>query len=226
MRIADDVAEKNPRAAVNPYTAALQLNLAKQANANFQSPELAHDAERLKVKEAEYESRRDKLATIPHTEPAPVDVHRTAAEELRNTPKQVGEGDWRKTAADLLDRKADANDAAQRVADAEQARLNDEFVKKTFLCANAQLRELERRGDVSQPDVNAARRIVSDLMENRLSPEEFWAVHQPAHVERMTAIMGSHKADISRRQAEVDEYEAQAKEGMIAPPAEPPAQEA
>ena len=226
MRVADDVAAKNPRSEINPYSAALALNKAKQASANFQSPELVADAERLKTKEAEYETRRQKLASIPHTEPTPDDDLRTAADVLRSAPKQVGEGDWRKAAADAIDRKAEQRDAEQRAADAEQARLNDDFVKKTFLCANAQLRELELRGDVEQRWVNEARQAVADLMENRLDPAEFWAVHQPQHVERMTAIMGKHKAEISRRQSELDAYEEQAKEGMIAPPAEPPAPEA
>jgi hypothetical protein len=223
MRVADAIAAKNPRSATNPYSAALQLNLAKQANANFQSPELVADAERLKAKEAEYETRRQKLATIPHTEPAPVDDLRTAADALRSAPKQVGEGDWRKAAADAIDRKADERDAEQRAADTEQARLNNDFVKKTFLCANAQLRELEGRGDVEQAWINEARQHVADLMENKLDPAEFWAVHQPQHVERMTAVMGKHKADISRKQAELDAYEEQAREGTVAPPAEPPA---
>ena len=223
MRLADAVSAAHPRSTVNPYSAALVLNRAKQANANFQSPELVADEERLKVREAEYESRREKLATIPHTEPIPVDPLRAAADVARSGAWQHGTESWRKKAAEALDRKADANDAAQLVADAEQVRLNDEFVKKTFMCANAQVRELEGRGDVEQRWVNEARAAVADLLENRLSPEEFWAANRPQHVERMTAIMGAHKADISRKQAELDAYEEQAKEGLIAPPAEPPA---
>src|SRR5258708_114960 len=40
MRVADDVAAKNPRSNINPYTGALAHNRAKQHAANFQSPQL------------------------------------------------------------------------------------------------------------------------------------------------------------------------------------------
>ena len=225
MRVADSVAASNPRSSINPYTSAIQLNLAKQAHANFTDKGLEADAERLRVKAAEYDKRRETLATIPEPATPVNDPLRTAADVLRESPKQVGEGDWRKRAADAIDARADANDAAQLVADAEQARQNDEFVKKTFLCANAQLRELELRGDVGQPWVNEARQAVADLLANKLSPEEFWAVHRPQHMERMTEIMGQHKAEISRRQAEVDAFEQATKEGMVAPPVDPRAPE-
>ncbi len=224
MRIADEVAAKSPRSEVNPYLTSLQLNLAKQKVCCHTDRELEADAERLRTKAAEYEKRRDTLASLPTTEAAPVDPLRSAAEDLRNAPTQIGEGKWRKRAADAIDARADANDAAQLVADAEQARLNDDFVKKTFLCANAQLRELEGRGDVSQVWVNEARQVVADLLENKLSPEQFWALHRPQHLDRMTSVMGKHKAEISRRQAEVDAYEEAAKDGTVTPPADPPAE--
>jgi hypothetical protein len=223
-RIADDLAAKNARAAVNPYTYALALNRSKQENANFQNPALVLEAEQLRAKEADFNSRREKLATTPHTEPVPVDDLRTAADALRSATKQVGEGNWRQAAADAIERKADTRDAEQRAAEIEQARQNDPLFQRSVLCATAQLRQLELRGDVSQPDVNAARKLLTDVQSGACSPAEFWAVHQPAHVEKMTGIMGAHKAEIERRQSEVDAYAEQAKEGMIAPPAAPPAQ--
>jgi hypothetical protein len=225
-RIADDLAAKNPRATVNPYTSALAVNRAKQENANFQDKRLEVEAEQLRAKEADFNSRRQTLASLPHTEPAPVDDLRTAADALRSAPKQVGEGNWRQAAADAIERKADTRDAEQRAAEIEQARQNDPLFQRSVLCATAQLRQLELRGDVSQPDVNAARKLLADVQSGACNPAEFWAIHQPAHVEKMTAIMGAHKAEIERRQTEVDAYAERAREGMITPPAEPPAQEA
>lgn len=220
MRVADDVAAKNPRSEINPYSAAIQLNLAKQANANFTDRGLEADAGRLKVKEAEYESRREKLASIPQTEAAAVDdVHRAFAEELRNAPKQPGEGNWRKLAADALDRKADQRDAEQRAADAEQVRQNDPFFKNTILNATAQLRFLELRGDVEQAWVNEARQTLADVQSGACPPEVYWQIHEPISVERMGQVNDRHRAERDRRQAEVDAYEQAAKEGKeIAPP--------
>jgi hypothetical protein len=202
------------------------VNQSKQANANFQDKRLEIEAEQLRTKEADFNSRRQTLASLPNMEPAPVDDLRTAADALRSAPKQVGEGNWRQAAADAIERKADTRDAEQRAAEIEQARQNDPLFQRSVLCATAQLRQLELRGDVSQPDVNAARKLLTDVQSGACSPVEFWAVHQPAHVEKMTAIMGAHKAEIERRQTEVDAYAEQAKEGLIAPPAEPPAPEA
>lgn len=227
MRIADDVAIKNPRSEINPYSAALALNSAKQVNANFQDRGLEADAERLRVKEAEYESRREKLATIPYTEPAPVDDLRTAADALRNAPKQVGEGNWRKAAADAIDRKAEQRDAEQRAAEIEQARVNDPFYKNTILNATAQLRFLELRGDVEQAWVIEARQTLESVKSGACPPEVYWRIHEPISVERMGKVNDRHKAELEKRQAELDAYAEAAAEGkVVAPPVEPPTPEA
>jgi hypothetical protein len=223
MRIADEVAARNPRSEVNPYLTSLQVNLALQKQGNYTSKELEADAERLKAKAEEYEKRREKLASLPVDEPPPTpDPLRGAAAELRSAPTQPGEGKWRKLAADALDRRADENDETQQAAEAERARIEDPTFKRTILCATAQLHELELRGDVEQQWVNEARQTLSDIKSGAMSPAQFWSVEQPQHVERMTTLLGRHKAEISRRQAELDALEQAAEEGKaIEPPPAP-----